>query len=223
MACTFITFRKRSAMRDLGKVLGLPPEVMAQGLKLLDDDEAELEHPWDQVLDLCQQIHGLPRHLGIHNGGMILTGGPLAHYMPTEPATMEDRYVVQWDKDSLEDSGLVKIDILGLGMLALIAEALDLIEAQTGTRPDFDHLSFDDPAIYEMISRADTMGVFQVESRAQVQMLPRFRPRCFNDLIIAISLIRPGPIQGDMVHPYLRRAWVRKKWTSTIHYWNPSG
>jgi len=157
------------------------------------------------LLDLAYQIEGFPRHLGIHSGGMIITGPPLVGRMPTEPATMEDRVVVQWDKDGLEDAGLVKIDILGLRMLSAVTESLDLIEEMTGTAPDLDNLPFTDPAIFDMIGRADTVGVFQVESRAQAQMLPRMKPNCFADLVVAISLIRPGPIQGNMVHPYLRR------------------
>src|SRR5690606_30517014 len=116
-----------------------------------------------------------------------------------------DRYVVQWDKDALEDAGLVKIDILGLRMLSLIAEARQLVARSTGTEPDFDALTYDDSAVYQMISSGDTIGVFQVESRAQAQVLPRLKPRHFNDLIVSISLIRPGPVQGNMVHPYLRR------------------
>ena len=125
--------------------------------------------------------------------------------VPTEPATMPDRVVVQWDKDGLEDAGLVKIDILGLRMLSAITETLTLIKETTDTEIDLDHLPFDDPAVYKMIAEADTIGVFQVESRAQAQMLPKLQPRCFNDLVVAISLIRPGPIQGNMVHPFLRR------------------
>ena len=157
------------------------------------------------LLDLAYQIEGFPRHLGIHSGGMIITGPPLMGRVPTEPATMEDRVVVQWDKDGLEDAGLVKIDILGLRMLSALTEALDHIQMMTGTAPDLDNLPFTDPAVYEMIAHADTVGVFQVESRAQAQMLPRMQPNCFGDLVTAISLIRPGPIQGNMVHPYLRR------------------
>jgi error-prone DNA polymerase len=136
---------------------------------------------------------------------MIIMSVPLSERLPTEPATMIDRYVVQWDKDSLEAAGLVKIDILGLRMLSAIAESLAMVNAAGGQAIDLDHLPFNDPAVYEMVSRADTVGVFQVESRAQAQVLPRLQPRTFNDLIVSISLIRPGPVQGDMVHPYLRR------------------
>ena len=136
---------------------------------------------------------------------MIIMGTSLASRLTTEPATMDNRYVVQWDKDSLEDAGLVKIDILGLRMLSAISDALKIIEATEGEAPDLSALTLDDNAVYRMISQADTIGVFQVESRAQAQVLPRLQPRHFNDLIVSISLIRPGPVQGNMVHPYLRR------------------
>ncbi|MBK9745766.1 MAG: error-prone DNA polymerase [Chloroflexi bacterium] len=218
MACTFITFRARSALRDVGKALGLPPELLDRAARAIDTfksgriaEDGDLDRlfpskqTFNQLIDLADQIDGLPRHLGIHNGGMIVMGAPLATRLPTEPATMPDRYVVQWDKDSLEDAGLVKIDILGLRMLSAIAETKHTVEALTGDPLNLDALRFDDAAVYDMVSAADTIGVFQVESRAQQQVLPRMRPRQFNDLIISISLIRPGPIQGNMVHPYLRR------------------
>ncbi|MCC6567294.1 MAG: error-prone DNA polymerase [Chloroflexi bacterium] len=212
MACTFITFRARSAMRDIGKALGLPLDVLNRASRVIDTYRSsgriaengglsDLIVPETLALigDLAQQIDGFPRHLGIHNGGMILTGAPLSRRLPTEPATMPDRYVVQWDKDGLEDADICKIDILGLRMLSAVAEA-----AKTAG-VDLDALTFDDATVYDMVTAADTIGVFQVESRAQAQVLPRLQPRQFNDLIISISLIRPGPIQGNMVHPYLRR------------------
>ena len=210
MACTYVTFRARSALRDVGKTLGLPLDMLGQIATQVDTRDGYADELPDNATgallsELCQAIDGFPRHLGIHNGAFILTRQPISTRMPVEPATMPDRYVVQWDKDALERAGLVKIDILGLRMLSAIAEARETVGTLTGTTPDLNTLTFDDPAIYAMISGGDTVGVFQVESRAQAQMLPRFRPRCFADLIIAISLIRPGPIQGDMVHPYLRR------------------
>ncbi len=221
MACTFVTFRSRSALRDTGKALDLSEEAIVEARRVIEEQSAKNGQQPDSsrpsssslhspeannlLLDLAQQIDGFPRHLGIHSGGMIITGSPLMGRVPTEPATMPDRVVVQWDKEGLEDVGLVKIDILGLRMLSAISETLDWIEKISGTALDLDALSFDDPAVYEMIGRADTVGVFQVESRAQAQMLPRMKPNCFNDLVVAISLIRPGPIQGNMVHPYLRR------------------
>ncbi len=224
MACTFVTFRERSARREVGKVLGLPPEVIESAVRHVharnrgdlnqaagtgsslpngfSAGESEQRAQYDR---LCAQIKGLPRYLGIHNGGMIITGVPLAMRVPTEPATMPDRVVCQWDKNGLEDAGLIKIDVLGLRMLSAIAEALDILGETTGAPPDLDNLTLDDPTVYQMISRADTIGVFQVESRAQAQVLPRIQPRAFADLIVSISLIRPGPVQGNMVHPYLRR------------------
>ena len=214
MACTFVTFQARSALRDVGKALGLSPALIDLSAKQLDTRDpakigealdVENSEPWEQLLDLCAQIDGFPRHLSIHNGGMIIIASLLASRLPTEPATMVNRIVVQWDKDALEAIGLVKFDILGLGTLSALDDAVSIIEETTGVQVDLDALTFDDPAVYEMISRADTVGVFQTESRAQAQMLPRMKPRCFNDIIIAISLIRPGPIVGDMVHPFLRR------------------
>jgi error-prone DNA polymerase len=136
---------------------------------------------------------------------MVITAAPLAERLPIEPAAMPGRVVVQWDKDALEEAGLVKVDLLGLRMLSALSEAVRLVHAATGAKLDLDRLTFDDPAVFELIARADTIGVFQVESRAQAQILPRLKPRDMDDLIVAISLIRPGPLQGDMVHPYLRR------------------
>jgi error-prone DNA polymerase len=211
MACTFVTFRSRSAIRDIGKALGLSPDLVATAVRALETDQSpQAEKEPDQaplhlLLELCRQIEGFPRHLGIHSGGMIITGPPLMGRVPTEPATMPDRVVVQWDKEGLEDVGLVKIDILGLRILAAISDGVKLVEQVTGEAPDLDHLDFTDAAVYRMIGEADTIGVFQVESRAQAQMLPKLKPHCFADLVVAISLIRPGPIQGNMVHPYLRR------------------
>jgi error-prone DNA polymerase len=148
---------------------------------------------------------------------MVITATLLAECLPIEPARMAGRVVVQWDKDALEEAGLIKIDILGLRMLSAISEAVALIAQTTGQGVDLDHLTFDDPQVYAMIARADTIGMFQVESRAQAQVLPRLKPRCFNDLIVAISLIRPGPLQGDMVHPYLRR----RQGLESVRYLHP--
>jgi error-prone DNA polymerase len=220
MACTFSTFRTRAAVRDVSKVLQLSADSTAQAHDLLHgyEPEAPVSDQVHLVVDLCRQLIGLPRHLGIHNGGMILTGNPLATRIPVEPATMPDRTVVQWDKDSLESAGIVKIDVLGLRMLSAVSEAEQLIargrgQGARGKDGDFHPSSFilptsafDDPAVYEMISQADTFGVFQVESRAQQNVaLPHIQPRCFDDLIITISLIRPGPVQGNMVKPFFRR------------------
>lgn len=209
MACTFITYRSRSAIRDVGKALGIPMSLIDTMASSVDRKGASISERisdkppqsplWQHLSQLVEQIKGIPRHLSIHNGGMVITSVPLTKRLPTEPATMSGRVVVQWDKEALEDAGLIKIDILGLRMLSAVSQAADAVGA------DIDNLSFDDPEVFKMISTADTVGVFQVESRAQMQMLPRFQPRNFNDLVIAISLIRPGPLQGDMVHPYIRR------------------
>jgi error-prone DNA polymerase len=215
MACTFVTYRTRSAIRDVGKALGFPLDLLDHVAKTTDTRSAETlaeqygdvgqSLPWQQLLDLTAQIRGFPRHLGIHNGGMVITGSPLSRRVPTEPATMPDRFVIQWDKDALETVGLVKIDVLGLRMLSLIADAVEIVRETTGQAPDLERLIYDDPAVYAQVTDADTVGVFQVESRAQVQVLPRLQPTTFDDLIVSISLIRPGPLQGNMVHPYLRR------------------
>lgn len=216
MACTFSTFRTRQAIRDVTRALGLSADHAAYALDLLyKEDVADQNNlPIDKqrppatnhlVLDLVQQLRGLPRHLGIHNGGMIVMADPLATRLATEPATMANRFVTQWDKDGLERMGVIKIDILGLRTLTAIHEAVEIVRETMGEQIELEQLTYDDPAVYEMVTTADTMGVFQVESRAQAQALPRMRPRCFTDLIVQISLIRPGPVQGNMVHPYLNR------------------
>ncbi|MEO8609558.1 MAG: error-prone DNA polymerase [Chloroflexota bacterium] len=204
MACTFVTFRTRSAIRDVGKALGYPPIVLDDLVNRRSVDGAK-DSRHQPLWELCEQIDGFPRHLGIHSGGMVITGQPLADRLPTEPATKQKRFVVQWDKDMLETAGIIKIDLLGLRMLSAVAEALQIVGQTTGIYPDLKRLSFDDPALFDLLTQADTVGVFQVESRAQAQVLPKLRPRTFNDIIISISLIRPGPVQGNMVHPYLRR------------------
>ncbi|MGA8361212.1 MAG: hypothetical protein WB793_06240 [Candidatus Dormiibacterota bacterium] len=160
---------------------------------------------WAQFIDILRRIEGTPRHLSIHVGGMLVTGEPLVDVVPVERATMPGRVVVQFDKDDVEDMGLIKMDLLGLRTLSAIAECLDFIEQTTGERPDLDALSLDDPRVYDVICRVDTIGLFQIESRAQQQSLWQSQPRCFNDLIVQVAIIRPGPIQGDAVHPYLRR------------------
>lgn len=212
MAATFITYRFRSAVRDVGQALGVPSTVLAEAaLSLERGDTIPATSRYTSTLArLVNEIEGLPRHLGIHNGGMVIMGSPISDRLPKEPATMPNRVVVQWDKEMLEEAGIVKIDLLGLRMLSAIEDAVTTIQTATGFRPELDQLRFDDPALYTMIGSADTIGVFQVESRAQAQMLPRFRPQSFRDLIVSISLIRPGPIQGNMVHPYLRRRLGRE-------------
>ena len=223
MACTFITYRQRSALRDVGKTLGLSPDGLYQAVQAsgerseVPSETIQPNSSSEMLLELAEQIRGAPRHLGIHNGGIVITLAPLSERVPTEPATMPDRVVVQWDKDALEDIGLVKVDVLGLRMLSAITEALEIIEHTTGKRIDSDELTFDDPRVYDLITRADTVGVFQVESRAQAQVLPQLKPNRFEDIVISISLIRPGPLQGNMVHPFLRR----RSGTEAVTYPHP--
>src|SRR5260221_684351 len=157
------------------------------------------------------QVLTFPRHLSIHVGGMLVTGEPLIDIVPVEPATMPGRVVVQFDKDDVEDLGLIKMDMLGLRTLSVVAECLDLVEAKTGSRPDLDLLPLDDPEVYRVCGEADTIGVFQIESRAQMQTLPRTRPKVFNDLVVEVAIIRPGPIHGNAVHPYINRKQGREK------------
>src|ERR1700716_3065458 len=225
MVCNVVTFQPRMAARQVGKALGFPPDVIDKLAKSVDSwfpesmeestAQAGFEHltgsaPWRQFTALCNQVLNFPRHLSIHVGGMLVTGEPLIDIVPVEPATMPGRMVVQFNKDDVEELGLIKMDMLGLRMLSVVAEALDLIEADTGVRPDLDALDLKDPDVYELCTQADTIGVFQIESRAQMQTLPRSRPETFNDLVVEVAIIRPGPIQGDAVHPYLRRKQGRE-------------
>ena len=199
MACTFVTYRHRSVIRDVAKAWGFTP---AMHPILRDHWEERGQHTpphLEAFFDVCERLLGNVRHIGIHNGGEIISDVPLSRRLPTEPAAMPDRTVVQWDKEALEDAGIIKIDVLGLRMLAAITEMVE----RTGI--DAETIPFDDPRVYQMITEAKTFGVFQCESRAQMNTLPRLKPREFIDLVIAISLIRPGPIMGNMVHPYLRR------------------
>ncbi len=165
------------------------------------------------ALDLAAQLVGFPRHLSQHVGGFVITRGPLSELVPIENAAMEDRTVIEWDKDDLDRLGILKIDVLALGMLTCIRKAFALIAQHHGRRFELATVPAEDPAVYEMLSRADSLGVFQVESRAQMTMLPRLKPREFYDLVIEVAIVRPGPIQGDMVHPYLRRRSGREEVT----------
>ncbi len=219
MVCEVISYRGRSSVRDVGKALGFSLEQVDRLAKLLDhysDSEEIVERVRESELkaesrrvkllvELCKEIERFPRHLGIHNGGMVITAKPLSQIVPIENATMPDRTVIQWDKDDSADVGLVKIDLLGLGMLTLIDFAIRLIKEHKGIVIDPAQLGYDDSRVYDLLSGGDTVGVFQVESRAQMNTLPRLRPKCFYDLVVEVALIRPGPIQGEMVHPYLRR------------------
>jgi error-prone DNA polymerase len=222
IAATVIMYRPRSALRDMGKVFGLSPEEsgkLAQVMQWWDGGETMPERlreagfdPDDPLLSRLlpvarELVHfpGVPRHLSQHVGGFVISEGPLEELVPVENASMADRTVVQWDKDDLNDLGLLKVDVLGLGMLTALRRAFDLVNAWRGTSYTLGKLPPEDPAVYRMISKADTIGVFQIESRAQMSMLPRLRPNRYYDLVIEVAIVRPGPIQGDMVHPYLRR------------------
>ena len=225
MVCNVVTFQPRMAIRQVGKALGFSAELLDRLAKGVDrwftedvEDSMQWAVPppdmrpqsWQQFLELCREVVDFPRHLSIHNGGMLVTGEPLVDIAPVEPATMEGRRVVQFNKDDVEDLGLIKMDMLGLRTLSVVAEALELIRDKTGVRPDLDELALDDPAVYAMCGEADTIGVFQIESRAQMQTLPRTRPQTFNDLVVEVAIIRPGPIQGNAVHPYIRRKQGRE-------------
>ncbi len=218
MVCEVITYRARSAVRDVGKALGLPlPQVDAIAKSF--DAYAAVEATPEQhsavlathgpvaarLHALCAALDGFPRHLSIHVGGFVITGEPLIELAPLEPATMPGRTIVQWDKDDVQKLGFVKFDLLGLGMLTLIDRAVKLINQRREPPLDLARLDYRDAAVYDMLGAADTVGVFQVESRAQMATLPRVRPRTLYELAIQVALIRPGPIQGQMVHPYLRR------------------
>ena len=235
MTATVITYRTRSAFREMGKVLGMAESQLDRIAKHLhqlrfredlDDVRAMLraagvdpDAPRIQLLlELAGQVQGLPRHLGQHTGGLVIAAGRLDEVVPIEPASMPGRRVIQWDKDDCADLGLIKIDLLGLGMLAALEETIPLIRAHEGVEIDLAHLPPDDEKTYEMIQRADTVGVFQIESRAQMATLPRMKPENFYDLVVEIAIIRPGPIVGQMVHPYLNRRAGREE----IVYPHPS-
>lgn len=222
MTANVITYRTRSALREVGKVLGFAPTQLDRLSKLLahygfhDDHDTvaaqlraggvDVESPRVRHLVRCvAALQGLPRHLGQHSGGMIIAAGRLDEVVPLEPATMPGRSVVQWDKDDCADLGLIKIDLLGLGMMAVLEEAIPLAREFSEEDVDLARLPPDDPATYAMIQKADTIGVFQIESRAQMATLPRLKPRRFYDLVVEVAIIRPGPIVGEMVHPYLNR------------------
>ena len=215
---TVVHYRSRRAIREVGKVLGLTEDVtsaLARTVWGYSDGLAD-EHIRQAGLDpanpairqavaLADELIGFPRHLSQHVGGFVLTRAPLDETVPIGNAAMDDRTFIEWDKDDIDTLGLMKVDVLALGMLSCLRRALDLLKAHYGKDYSLATLPQDDAAVYEMLSRADSVGVFQVESRAQMSMLPRLKPRCFYDLVIEVAIVRPGPIQGDMVHPYLRR------------------
>ena len=219
LAATVITYQPRSALRDVGKALGLSGlqvDRLARSMQWWDGREVDMSRVVEAGLDpaspvirrllwLVRQLIGFPRHLSQHVGGFVISRGPLAELVPVENAAMKDRTVIQWEKNDLEDLGLLKVDVLGLGMLTAIRRSFDLIRQFDGREYSLATVPAEDPAVYDMICDGDTMGVFQIESRAQMAMLPRLKPRNYYDLVIEVAIIRPGPIQGDMVHPYLRR------------------
>ncbi|HEX7145952.1 MAG TPA: error-prone DNA polymerase, partial [Actinomycetota bacterium] len=203
-----ITYQARSAVRDMGRALGYAPGQLDAWSKQVDawgPIEATVEHEIpEQVMELAREIQRFPRHLGIHSGGMVICDRPVVEVCPVEWATMKDRSVLQWDKDDCAAVGLVKFDLLGLGMLTALHDTVDLVRGAHGVEVDLAELP-QEPAVYEMLCAADSVGVFQVESRAQMATLPRLAPREFYDLVVEVALIRPGPIQGGSVHPYIRR------------------
>jgi error-prone DNA polymerase len=219
LTAVVISYRPRSALRDVGRALGIDLariDGVAKGQHWFDgrlisaerlrengfDSEAPLTRLW---VELTQALIGFPRHLSQHPGGFVIARDALADLLPVEPASMDDRSVVQWDKDDLDALRLMKVDILALGMLSAIRRALEFVGAKRGAPMALHEVPQDDKAVYAMLSRADSIGVFQVESRAQMSMLPRLKPQEFYDLVVEVAIVRPGPIQGDMVHPYLRR------------------
>ena len=219
LSATVISYRARSAVREVGKALGLSADTVTaltsqiHGRSSEDLTEAQIREigldPDDRrlgmALDLTQQLNGFPRHLSQHVGGFVITRGRLDELTPIENAAMKDRTVIEWNKDDLDALGMLKIDVLGLGMLTCIRKGFDLIRSHYGVSHDLASIPGKDEQVYDMLCQGDSVGVFQVESRAQMAFLPRMKPRDFYDLVIEVAIVRPGPIQGDMVHPYLRR------------------
>jgi len=225
ICATVIRYRARGAVREVGKVMGLTEDVTSALASQLwewsedgvtEERAAELnlnlqDRRLRLTLELARQLIGFPRHLSQHPGGFVLTRDRLDELVPIEPAAMQDRQVIEWDKDDIDILHWMKVDVLGLGMLGCMRRAFDLLAEHRGERLDLADVPTEDPATYAMIRKADTIGVFQIESRAQMAMLPRLKPRTFYDLVIEVAIIRPGPIQGDMVHPYLRRREGKEK------------
>src|SRR6266480_4466442 len=232
MTANVITYRGRSAAREIGKALNFSPSILDRFSHLFANGDfphtldlaSQIEqaglpkkHPrMPAFISLYQAIYGLPRHLGQHSGGMIICQNKLSSFVPLENASMPGRVVAQWDKDDCEDLGIVKVDLLGLGMMSVMQDAFELCR-ERGRPLDLAHIPTDDPATFDMMQKADTIGVFQIESRAQMATLPRMKPKCFYDVVIEVAIIRPGPIQGDMVHPYLARRAGREP----VTYFDP--
>ncbi|NMG41183.1 DNA polymerase III subunit alpha [Chelativorans sp. ZYF759] len=231
LCATVIRYRAKAALWDVGKAMGLPEDLIKTlssqvwgwseqeaGPQHVDALNLNLEDRRLRLaLDLARQLIGAPRHLSQHPGGFVLTRDRLDDLVPIEPAAMEDRQVVEWDKDDIEALKMMKVDVLGLGMLSCMRKALDLLGDHKGIKLDLASIPAEDPRTYAMIRRADTLGTFQIESRAQMSMLPRLKPRTYYDLVVQVAIVRPGPIQGDMVHPYLRR----REGVEDVHYPKP--
>lgn len=236
MVCEVITYRGRSATRDAARVLGFSQEqadllsreashseAYDAALKLANGGLDRLgfdlnDHRVKMLIKVIAGLHQLPRHRSIHVGGFVLSGQPIGEIVPVESAAMEKRTVIQWDKDDIDLVGLIKIDLLGLGMLTMIQEGLKLVNQHRGINIDIGRLNMADEQIYQMLQKADTVGVFQVESRAQMNILPKLKPVCFYDIIVSIAIVRPGPIQGNIIHPYLRR----RRGEEEVIYLHPS-
>ncbi|MDQ3261859.1 MAG: error-prone DNA polymerase, partial [Pseudomonadota bacterium] len=232
LTATLITYRPRSALRDVGKALGLTLDQvdrLAKSMAWWDGKRVEAERLREagfapdnpviqQLTELTHELIGFPRHLSQHTGGFVIDNRKLSRLAPIENAAMPGRTVIQWDKDDLDALGLLKVDVLALGMLSAIRRAIDLINGYRGSRLTVADIPAEDPKVYDMLCRADSIGVFQVESRAQMAMLPRLKPRCYYDLVVEVAIVRPGPIQGKMVHPYLRR----REGTEPVSYPSPA-
>jgi error-prone DNA polymerase len=230
MTANVITYRNRMAAREMGKALGFDPETLAKisaavaTWEFRDENDAldrrfrdaglDLNHPrLGKYYELCLAVQDLPRHLGQHSGGMVICQGQLDSVVPLEPASMPGRVVVQWDKEDCADLGIIKVDLLGLGMMAVLKDSIELIHNHYHEEVDLAHLPKDDPAVYSALQKADTIGLFQVESRAQMSCLPRLHPKCFYDIVVQVAIIRPGPIVGQMVNPFLSRRQGREEVT----------
>ena len=239
LVASFATYRARGAIRDLGKALGLPLGEVERFARAVDVYEASRDASprmeetlgklrarsprWRALAELLPEIAGLPRHISQHPGGMVISTTPLIELCPVQPAAMEGRQIAQWDKDSCADAGFLKIDLLGLGMLSAVERCVDEIARTRGERIDLSHVPLDDGEVWSAIQRAETTGVFQIESRAQMQMLPRTLPQDLDDLTVQVALVRPGPIQGGAVHPYIeRRKQLRLDPSYEVPYEDPS-
>ena len=237
LVCSFPTYRMRSAVREIGKALDLPPGEIEQVARLADHHSAtslreelrllpgfadRVDAPlWRDLCDLAVEIAGLPRHISQHVGGMIISSRPLVELVPLELSAMPDRVICQWDKDSCDDARFIKIDFLALGMLSLVEECVELVAERQGIPPDLSRIDFNDQAVYDRICAGDTVGLFQIESRAQIQMIRRTRPRNLEDLAVEVAIVRPGPIVGGAVNPYVRRREAQRVAERQGHPYDP--